>query len=183
MSLGRNGGMELSINAIITLVIAMIVLGLGLGVVNGVLSFGGDRLAQTIDGYELYIPATSDDPIIAGNPIYLKQTGSTVVLTSAYNADNALCADDDKQVGAWPYLHCPDLSIQRIQSMPLDIPRGESKRIAMVITLESGVMSGTYPCSLHMYCDNIDDRTNDGIVSGDLDVGAIASEVLFVKVS
>ncbi len=77
--------MELSINAIATMVIALTLLAFGLGLVTGVLNVGGDSLTQAIEGYSLEIPATSGEPLVVANPLKLKSVQSNVVLTSFYN--------------------------------------------------------------------------------------------------
>ena len=134
--------MELSINAIVTLVIAMTVLALGLGMLNGVLSFGGSSLASSIDGFSVDVPASSFEPLVIANPLKLNAVGSSVVLASFYNAGNSRCDQPSLLVGAWLYVECPDLPLKRTQTVTSDVSSGSFETLGLVLEFESGVVAG-----------------------------------------
>lgn len=175
--------MELSINAIITIVIAFLVLGLGIGLINGILSFGTGSLAQAVDSYRIEIPASPNTPLVVANPVKLRPASSTVVFTNIYNANNVECASTDIQVGAWLYLDCADISFSRIQTQLVDIQLGDQKPVGFVVDVPRDVPLGTYPCVLKLFCENRDNRANRGIIAGDTESGVVLSKPVFVEVS
>lgn len=59
----KKAGMELSINAIVILIIAMIVLGLGVVFVRGLFVKAGGKLGGAITGAQVAKPASPDEPI------------------------------------------------------------------------------------------------------------------------
>lgn len=174
--------MELSINAIILIVIALTVLGFGLGITNGVLSLGGDVLAQSVEGYRLEIPASSTIPIVVSDPLRIRQGQPTVVFTNIYNRNTLSCDDSQLPSGLWLYLDCPDIDFSRIQTQVIDIPLSQQRAVGMVVDTSREVTKGKYPCTIRVYCENRDDRVDDGIVTDDPAVRTIESKSLFVEV-
>lgn len=174
--------MELSINAIVTIVIALTLLALGLGLTGGLLSFGGGSLAQAVEGYRLEIPATSGDPLVISNPLSLESRNSNIVLVNFYNVHTPLCDNDHITVGAWFYLDCPELSIRKMQTVTLDIPVGTQKTLGVSLYLADDVDAGTYSCFARIYCDKRYPRVNDGILIGDPQVDSVFSKAIFVEV-
>lgn len=61
--LNKKAGMELSINAIVILIIAMIVLALGVVFVRGLFVKAGGKLGGAITGAQVAKPASPDEPI------------------------------------------------------------------------------------------------------------------------
>ncbi|MCA9478194.1 MAG: hypothetical protein KC535_03555 [Nanoarchaeota archaeon] len=175
--------MELSINAIITLVIAMTVLALGLGMIRGVLSFGGDSLASALEGYTIEFDATPSDSFVLSHPLTLKQGGPTIVLTSFYNTEYSQCDDIYLNAGAWISLDCTSLEIENIQTVPLDIPLGHAATLAASITLKSGTAPGTYPCIARVYCGTRSERASEnGLVTQDPASDSLVNEPVFIEV-
>lgn len=175
--------MELSINAIVTLVIAMTILAFGLGMINGVLSFGGSSLAQAVDGYRLDFPATSSDPLVSSRPIIFSEKKSNIILVSFYNTQTSRCdVSNSPSVGAWFDLACPDISFSRVQTVPLDVSPGSYSTLGVSVDLTQRVKSGTYTCFARIYCGNRGDLvSNSGIFDGDVGKDLVEVKSVFVR--
>jgi len=61
--LNKKAGMELSINAIVILIIAMIVLALGVLFVRGLFVKAGEKLGGAVSGAQVSKPASPDEPM------------------------------------------------------------------------------------------------------------------------
>lgn len=176
--------MELSINAIVTLVIAMTVLAFGFGLLSGVLSVGTNSLSQSIDGYTIDVPATSDNQLVVASPLRLDKVGSNVVIMSFYNKGNAQCDDvaNDYSIGAWTVLDCEEDIVAELQSTTLDVPVGRAVTFGMVVDRNRDVLPGVYTCTMNMYCGKKERLVYDATQLPIQDMVPVYSKPLFVEV-
>jgi hypothetical protein len=147
--------MQLSIEAIIILVIAFVLLGLAIVFVKGFFTQAGDRTDKIIgDTTNACNTATSDNPITP-KKFQIQQGGkSDEEICVLNNADTPLvdsqlllanCIDPDGTSVAG--LTTPNAAIKLI-SAPLDIKRGESKAYQTTIRVNSTTAIGTYICNV-----------------------------------
>lgn len=82
----KKGGMELSINAIVILIIAMVVLGIGILFIRGMFAKAQTTTFKALSSQETTNPASADRPLIADREVTLSNTNPTATLAvSVYN--------------------------------------------------------------------------------------------------
>lgn len=82
----KKGGMQLSINAIVILIIAMVVLGIGILFIRGMFGKSSERLTTAISSQDIQNPATPDKPLVADKEVLLPKSNPTKTITmSVYN--------------------------------------------------------------------------------------------------
>ena len=82
----KKGGMELSINAIVILIIAMVVLGIGILFIRGLFAKSAEQLTTAISGQQIANPATADTPLVADREVLLSKSNPTkTVVLSVFN--------------------------------------------------------------------------------------------------
>ena len=83
---GRKGSMELGVNAIVILIIALAILGLGIAFVTNLFRSGSDKLGTIIDNTQLQIHADAVNPIVfEKEELDIKQGKNTKLTVSVYN--------------------------------------------------------------------------------------------------
>ena len=82
----RKGSLELSVNAIVVLVMAIAVLGLGLAFIRGALTKAQGNVFKAIDNAQLENPASSDKPATVDRITTLKQGTSSPLRMGFYNS-------------------------------------------------------------------------------------------------
>ncbi len=89
MIISKKASLQLSINAIVVLVMAMVVLGLGLTFVRGLFGQGGDQLGKTISNNDLKNPASAEIPLTIDNHIKVKLGKSSTLSVGYYNSGSS----------------------------------------------------------------------------------------------
>ena len=83
----RKGGMELSINAIVSLIIAMVVLGIGILFIRGMFGKAQTTTYKALTSQETTNPASADRPLVADREVVVSNTNPTATLAvSVYNS-------------------------------------------------------------------------------------------------
>ena len=86
--MNKKAGMELSINAIVILIIAMVVLGIGILFIRGLFAKSAEKLTTAISTQEIKNPATPETPVVADREILISKTNPTkTIVVSVYNTD------------------------------------------------------------------------------------------------
>ncbi|MBN2459498.1 hypothetical protein JXB28_04405 [Candidatus Woesearchaeota archaeon] len=87
----KKASMELGVNAIIILIIALAILGLALSFVTGLFKGGQEKLGGLVDRVDMPVHADSTNPLVFGsNEVIVKMTGndkSATLLISVYNSN------------------------------------------------------------------------------------------------
>jgi hypothetical protein len=145
--------MQLSINAIVILVMAMAVLGLGLAMVRGLLGGGVDQLQTAIDGVDLTEEASSGKPLAGVNAIKIKRDTPEPVAVSFYNADNSAC-EGTGQATLDIICQLPTgvsgPMFADSQTIPVTAERGTATKVGGIFTTEQS--AGTYGCTINIMC-------------------------------
>ena len=85
----KKGSLELSVNAIVILVMAIAILGLGLAFIRGALSKGQAQVFKAIDNAQLENPASADTPATVDKNVQVKNDGTAQVSLGFYNKETA----------------------------------------------------------------------------------------------
>ncbi len=159
----KKASLQLSINAIVVLVMAMVVLGLGLSFIRNLIGQGENQLGKTIDNIDLNLPASATDRITIPSEISLKRGGSTEVEVGFYNinsnglmASPALCKESGgkyKVGGSGWKLECVDTKKQKINDKQIVISAPAAK-------VESGTAEG-FLAIISDGCQNLGDSYTD----------------------
>lgn len=90
----KKGGMELSINAIVILIIAMVVLGIGILFIRGMFAKASTTTFKALSSQDTTNPASADRPLVADREVMVSPTNPTAsIAISVYNI-----ATEDKAV-------------------------------------------------------------------------------------
>jgi hypothetical protein len=82
----KKGSMELGVNAIVVLIIALVILGLAIAFVTNLFRSGGDQLGSIVENTKLSVHATASEPIkFEKTEISIRQGRRETVVISVYN--------------------------------------------------------------------------------------------------
>jgi len=147
----RKGSMELGINAIVILIIALALLGLGIGFVTKLFTASQSKMVRIIDRTELPIHAdASNQMVFDTSTLQVKQGTDERLIVSVYNEGSNEAQDvrlmssqcmDSAGVPTAP----TDISIvSPIQSIPAGLDSGYSA----IVAVASGADKGSYICTI-----------------------------------
>jgi len=92
--MNKKGGMELSINAIVILIIAMVVLGIGILFIRGMFAKAQTTTFKALTSQETTNPASADRPLVADREVTISTTSPTATLAiSVYNTGTSSIND------------------------------------------------------------------------------------------
>lgn len=132
-------GLELSINTIIILIIAIVFLGIVLGFVTGVF---GD-LTTRLKGFPtLEIEPTAKEPITF-IPSVIERGKENKMTIGFYNNEQA-----DLSASVLLQIKCEGISAVAIKSSGLSIPVGSWKNYAALISVPADTPSGQHSCTM-----------------------------------
>lgn len=86
--LRRKGSLNLSINAIVVLILAITMLGLGLGFIRNIFGGASAKIGQALEATTLKNPADSSNPLTIENKITMKVKGEKEIEVGFYNTDS-----------------------------------------------------------------------------------------------
>lgn len=134
----KRGSLELSVNAIVVLVLAITMLGLGIAFTKGKFA----ELGKRIEIPEPDIPATADDPIsLPAKEIDISTKKDTVFSVNIYNDG------DLPTTGVDPQFSCVcDNNAISIASSAQVIPSGEDRMFKYIVKAED-ITAGTTACT------------------------------------
>jgi len=155
MAFNKKGSLGMSINAIVMLVMAMALLGLGLTFIRGMMGGATGKLGGAIDAADLSEPPTPQNPVTMDRTVKVKQGKSTTLKIGFYNADSEEAND------VYPYFPsgaCKASSAEEFEpnlvALPQTVPTGESVAYEVILDMNgvnlgsTSVPPGTYACSL-----------------------------------
>jgi len=147
----RKGSMQLGINAIVILIIALAILGLAMSFVTNLFRKGEGQLGSIISNVEMPVRADASQPIKFGKRDIEVKSGSadTQLKVSVYNNNNFEETDE-----VMLFLDCFDLEGERVDSLylaapPQKIPLGTDVGYGAIIVSDKnmgGTSPGTYTC-------------------------------------
>ena len=145
----KRGALNLSINAIVVLIIAIVFLGLALTFTRNLLNQSSDKLITGIDNVDISTPADADRPITVDGRLEVKKNGKKLIKVSFYNSGNekimaqprfTMCVDDDgKSITDLPSLG----------AISINVTANSEERFQA--TLKAGKLNtGSYICNLNI---------------------------------
>jgi len=179
----KRGSMELGVNSIVVLIIALALLGLGIAFITNLFKGGQDKLGGLIDRTDLPIHADASTPIMFdSSDLTIKSGSSGKVVISVYNSG---LGEADQEIGI-VIAKCVDSSGNPIDTateplIKLASPEqkiklgtdGGYKAIIQVAKIESDVFEkGTYICTV------VAGPVDNGVINFDSSI----SQQLFVNV-
>lgn len=148
MAFSKKASLNMSINAIVMLVMAMALLGLGLTFIRGMMGGATGKLGGAIDAADLSEPPSAEKPITMDRTVKIKRGKSATIKIGFYNTEEAVS-------GAKP----GDFSCQKgseslvvpVTALGQDVGSGESAAYEVIVNLgeleEGQGEPGTYACS------------------------------------
>jgi hypothetical protein len=159
----KKGSMELGINAIVVLIIALALLGLGIGFVTKLFSASQDKMVRIIDRAELPIHADSMNQMLFDtSTLEVKAGKASPLLVSVFNdassevlppyegADGtivggAMIIRDSCVDTAGTEIAAADI---QVSSQAQGIPAGVDAGFSVIVKAADGLLKGTYICTL-----------------------------------
>jgi hypothetical protein len=177
MRRNRKGSMELGVNSIVVLIIALALLGLGIGFITNLFKGGQGKLGSLIERADLPVHADSSNPIaFDSSDMTIKAGSSGKLVVSVYNSDLG-----DGEIGL-DFLKCVDstgaaydYTYISIAAPPQTINLGTDGGYRAIINVaKDGVAKGTYICTL---------VAGSALEEGGIDTSsATVSQQLFINV-
>jgi hypothetical protein len=154
MRRNKKGSMELSVNSIVILVIAIVIMGLILGFIRSKFAeVGGNLVTNEPDPQ----PASLDEPITLSRETISTTLGSNAVMKmTVYNINNT------NIVGAYGEVNCPSLTIRDLTTPSLwrNITVSSGKKQLDTVTqatfiltinpVKNNLLKGSYLCSVYL---------------------------------
>ena len=148
--MNKKGSMQLGINAIVVLIIALAILGLGMSFITKLFGSSSEKFSNIIDSSELPFSADSGNPLVfEATDVTIKAGKNTKLKAAVYNF---LSSDSEVIIGDTEgnFFSCLDngelVDITMLSGMQT-VASGEQGAFALII--EAGeVDSGTYICTV-----------------------------------
>jgi hypothetical protein len=148
----RKGSMQLSIEAIIILVIAIVLLGLGIAFIKGFFGKGSDALLGKFEPLKEECDVNSNNPIIP-KEYHVKKGEVTAASICVFNDQDSDVVNGEFKVDGCigPGVTTPSATLININSLGQTLPRGKSAGYKTTVTTDSSVQVGaTYICNIRV---------------------------------
>jgi hypothetical protein len=181
----KKASLDLSIQSIVILIFAVIMLGLGLGLINFIFSSAKEKLSGSIALTDLSIQPTADKPVTIDTKVTIKMGGSKEAQIGFYNSEAGTVFN------VFPIItSCinkkgiPATELPIIAATPkpsFDSGKGEGWKTLVTLPDESGstryYVPETFICNLGVYgC-----KEKDCTVARNADTGQPADQTNFLK--
>jgi hypothetical protein len=159
----KKGSMELGVNAIVILIIALAILGLGIAFVTNLFGSGSDKLGDIISNAELPVHADPGQPVkFETNEMNIKKGKRDNIKVSVYN--NGFASDNEEISLA--LTSCKDSSNNEANGISIAAPGqrispGSDSGYIVVFTVDGNSEPDTYICT-------VEASGGSGSVSGQL---------------
>ena len=149
----RKASLNLSINAIVVLILAITMLGLGLGFIRTMFKGATSKLGSAVEGVSLKNPADASNPLTMDEKIDIKQGGENQIEVGIYNklsdeqTNVAIAIESCRDTGNIEMPSVPNLAAPPIRSLPT----GESAGYKAILSLKGNrdyLVGNTYICSI-----------------------------------
>lgn len=139
----KKAALNLSINAIVVLIIAIVFLGLALTFTRNILTSSGEKLLSGIDSVDISNPADANHPITYDGQFEVKRGSKKTMKISFYNTDSSLVtATPDFGACVGDGTGTPE-----IQALSTDVQGNSESRFQAII--RAGELDpGDYVCQL-----------------------------------
>ena len=149
----RSGSLQLSINAIVILVMAMVVLGLGLTFIRGLFNKGTENLGSVLDNTKLENPANPEQPMTVDRTV-TTQAGDTARLRIGFYNKWQKGSFSPQGSGSGGNLVCQGTGSNNpgvpIASPQATVSNGEATAFEAVLRVPDDTLPGTYVCTVEM---------------------------------
>jgi len=136
----RSASMELGINAIVIIVLAMLILSLGIGFIRNLITKGSQNFGSAIDNAELENPADAANPVTIDKTVQVKAGKTAKIKIGFYNINS----------GALTIAPMLDAECEKnfnLSSGVQTVPQGEARGYVAVLTADTG-LTGTHVCTV-----------------------------------
>lgn len=164
--MNKKAALSLGITTIVYLVIAMIIIGSGIGFVRMVFDMGEETLGNAMPADDIGLNPTSDNRFVMGsNSITVSRGDTTTVQAAVYNVDNVERSFEISldQTNCVPNIEGDDMIT--LESPPASVSPGDNTGFRAILDVDQGIDDQTYICSLVAEGENIDG--DDDIVTID----------------
>ncbi len=153
--MSKKGSLNLSIEAIVIIVVAFVVLGLGLTLTRTIFKGAEQKLPEAFAVTQLEAIPTAENPITISKTIEIGRNSEKTMDVGFYNKDT-----NSAKAAAFFITSCLDKAKTIVPSPPemasisQDVPANTAMGFSVILT-EKGLPPGTYICTLEV-CENAD---------------------------
>ncbi len=150
--MSKKGSLNLSIEAIVIIVVAFVVLGLGLTLTRAIFEGAGQKLPEAFAVTQLEATPTAENPITISQTVKIGRSSEKTMDVGFYNKGT-----NTAEKAAFSITSCLDKEKNNVPLKPViaSISQDVAANTAMgfrVILTEKGLLAGTYICTLAI-CD------------------------------
>lgn len=154
----KKGALELSINAIVIIILAVVLLGLALVFIQDIFKKGAGGVLEIIDVSKLRIPPTADNPITMTDTVAIGSKEKKTLEIGFYCKETTDCANAYPTISACQYQEGGNaVNTPFITSLSTTVKSGSASGFKLVIeekgmttstTASAGTQAGLYICNL-----------------------------------
>ncbi len=141
----KKGSLELSINAIVILVLAITLLGLGLTFIRGLFGKATDKLGGFVDATDLDNPPTAENPISIPDTIEITAGSTRELKVGFYNKASSTKQNVEFTLNG---ACSPALTALKIVSPTITVKPSNAQGFKIIISVPSGTSADTYVCEI-----------------------------------
>lgn len=156
--MSKKGSLNLSIEAIVIIVVAFVVLGLGLTLTRTIFKGAEQKLPEAFAVTQLEATPTAENPITISQSIEIGRNSEKTMDVGFYNQDT-----NSAKAATFAITSCLDKAKKSVTEKPemasisQDVPANTAMGFSVILT-EKGLAPGTYICTLAI-CDSADCST------------------------
>ena len=135
----RKKGVELAVNVIVIITLALLILALMAFLVTGAFS----KIMESLKSFpKLEIPPDKDNPI-SFVPLSIERGKTNKMTIGFYNNENS-----DISKAIIPKIYCQGISYVAVQATGIVIPVGQSNTYSVLVSVPKTVIAKSYPCTM-----------------------------------
>ena len=162
--MNRKGALELGINTIVILVIAMVVIAAGIAFIRGFFQLGEEKLKEPFNLADFGLKPSSTDPLVMqSGDVTIKRGNEKEIKVGYYNKENTAQNSIDLKMGVCKGRDNAGTEISVtpvITTVPVtEIKAGDSVGMRVLLRAKSGsenINSGTYICPIILTVGGVD---------------------------
>lgn len=144
----KKAALEMSINTIVLLVLALALMGVIIGAFTGLFGQSEEKLLQSMLSIDATAKATSNDIIAGADAFTLQRNKDQIIAASFFNKGYGEC-----EQSAQLLVDCTEVDDGWVyKSIEVGVPSGEEKTLPALIKIDKDTPKREYVCTLYVSC-------------------------------
>lgn len=152
----KRASLQVSINTLVLLVLAMALLGVVVGAFLGLFNQSREQLLDSILLVDAGVKATSSDIMAGADALRIRRNADQIIAVSFYNTQHTSCEDTAQLI-----FSCPEIDAGMLyDAVSVAVPIGQEKTIPGLLRIHRSIPTREYICTLKVRC-GVDDIVAD----------------------